>query len=203
MTPDELKFLYSMLPGLGVGGMVGAAVAYLLMRFYMTSYLGEKGKNLATKEDIKAITKLVEEAKEPFVTAVENLKGRHQLRMAAVDRRLQAHQEAFTLWREILSTVHTEEIGKTVQKCQTWWEQNCVYLESKVRVGFLDAYSASHGHSKMLQGRVDAKEIKENWSRITKFPDILFQEVELPSLTEREHKALHMDDPYGKAITPG
>ena len=197
MTPDQIWALCSVLSGMGIGVVVGGLVAYMLMRYYMTSYLGEKGKNLATKEDIQAITKLVEEAKEPFVTAVENLKGRHQLRMAAIDKRLQAHQDAFTLWRQILDAVYTEEIGSTVQKCQAWWEQNCVYLEPQVRDGFLDAYSAAASHAQLLQGRENVQLVKDNWSRITRFPDILFDAVELPRFNEREQKALNLVDPKG------
>ncbi|MFC5522322.1 hypothetical protein [Polaromonas jejuensis] len=192
MTPEELKTLYSMLAGLGLGTAAACVVAYLIIRFHLSAYLGEKGKNLATKEDIAGITKLVEDVRAPYLASVENLKGKHQLRMAAIDVRLRAHQEAFTLWREVLGAVHSEEIGKTVIKCQTWWEQNCIYLEPKVRDGFVDAYSAASSHGQLVQGRSDVELVKDNWSRIIKFPNTLFEAVELPGLTEGEAKALDM-----------
>ena len=68
---------------------------------YLPSYLSEKGKNLATKEDIAEITREVErvksESRERLEGILEHLRYRNQLRLAALDRRLQAHQEAYAL----------------------------------------------------------------------------------------------------------
>lgn len=110
--------------------------------------------------------------------------------MAALDRRLQAHQEAFALWREVLNNTHTEGIGKVVLKCQDWWEKNCLYLEPQVREAFVAAYSAAHSHSAYVQGRAEAALIKDNWEQIIKFPNILFEAVQLPPLSETETKAV-------------
>lgn len=45
-----------------------------LFRKYLFSYSSEKGKNLATKEDIGDITRKVEEVKTGYVTEIERLK---------------------------------------------------------------------------------------------------------------------------------
>ena len=97
--------------------LVATGVALLLWRSFFPSYLSEKGKNLATKEDIAEITKQVEGAKEIYSTrlkelehqnalVLEQLKAQQQLRLAAVERRLAAHQEAFTLWRRLVNAAH-------------------------------------------------------------------------------------------------
>ncbi len=52
---------------LGIGGI-------FLFRKYLFSYSSEKGKNLATKEDIKDITRKVEEVKSEYVAELERLK---------------------------------------------------------------------------------------------------------------------------------
>src|SRR5262245_26369677 len=106
--------------------------------------------------------------------------------MAGLDRRLQAHQESFTLWRELSDVPHTEGVGKVVLKCQSWWEQNCLYLEPSVREAFVSAYSAANSHHALVQGRARKEDIKASWERVTAFPNILFRAIQLPPLSESE-----------------
>ena len=75
--------------------------------------------------------------------------------MSAFDRRLQAHQVVFTLWREILGGAHTEEIGKVVLKCQERWEKNWLHLKSNVRDTFIAANKAANSHYAYVQARAD------------------------------------------------
>lgn len=190
MTPEEIAALLKFAAGFGAGAIVTAVVAFLFVKYFLSSYLSEKGKNLATREDIAAITKTIEDIRSQYAVLVEELKARHQLRMAALDRRLQAHQEAFTLWRELMGATHTVEVGTVVIKCQDWWEKNCIYLEPTVRESFVSAYTAAHSHNALVHGGVDVKTITDNWSQITSFPNLLFKAVQLPALTELEAKSL-------------
>lgn len=190
MTIDELKLLLTYVGAFGIGGVIFLGVAWLFLRSYLPSYFSKKAENLATREDIAAITHQIESVKTQYAVLIEETKAKHQLRMAALDRRLQVHQEAFTLWREIPGGVHTEEIGKVVLKCQEWWEKNCLYLEPEVRDAFVAAYSAAHSHHAYVQARAESKILTENWELITKFPNVLFEAIQLPPLTEAEAKAL-------------
>ena len=190
MTPEELAALKAMLTGFGVGALLAGGVAYLAVKHFLPSYLSEKGKNLATREDIEEITRKVEGVRTQYLSLVEELKARHQLRMAAVDRRLQAHQEAFTIWRGVMASTHTEEVGKVVIECQSWWEKNCVYLEPTVREAFVTAYGAAHSHNSLVKGRAEVALIQSNWKSITDFPNVLFQAIQLPALSELEARAL-------------
>ena len=52
---------------LGIGSL-------FLFRKYLFSYSSEKGKNLATKEDIGDITRKVEDVKTGYITEIERLK---------------------------------------------------------------------------------------------------------------------------------
>lgn len=190
MKIDELKLLLTYAGAFGIGGVIFLGVAWLFLRSYLPSYFSKKAENLATREDIAAITHEIEGVKTQYAVLIEETRAKHQLRMAALDRRLQAHQEAFTLWREILGALHTEKIGKVVIKCQEWWEKNCLYLEPKVRDAFVAAYSAAHSHHAYVQARAESKMLNENWDLITKFPNLLFEAIQLPPLTEAETKAL-------------
>ena len=111
----------------------------ILYKYHFLPYLSEKGKNLATKEDVGEITKEIASVNHRYNSLLEELKGRHQLRLAAVDKRLQVHQEAFTLWRKMLEFAYDDEVGKVVLEAQAWWEQNCIYLEPEARQAFVDA----------------------------------------------------------------
>ena len=184
MTPEELSAIKALVGAFGGGAVAAAGVAYLSLKFYLSSYLSEKGKNLATREDIEEITNKIEGVRTQYATLIEELKARHQLRLAAVDRRLQTHQEAFTHWRRLMAATHTDEVGEVVTQCQAWWEQNCIYLEPTVREGFVKAYRAASDHNQLLQERAEVETIKESWSLITAFPNILFQAVQLPALSE-------------------
>ncbi len=59
--------------GLQVLILLGVGSIFLFRRFF-TSYSSEKGKNLATKEDIDSITRKVEEVKSEYINRVEHLK---------------------------------------------------------------------------------------------------------------------------------
>jgi len=98
----HLDTMLELLLLLGVGAIV------LLLRS-LRSYATEKGKNLATKEDIGTITREVEKVRSEYAERFESLaqqnrlllehtRQRHELRLAALDRRLAAHQEAYALW---------------------------------------------------------------------------------------------------------
>lgn len=190
MTPEELAALKAMLTGFGAGAIVAGGVGYLVVKHFLSSCLSEKGRNHATREDIEEITRKVEGVRTQYVSLVEELKARHQLRLAAVDRRLQAHQDAFSLWRRLMAATHTEEVGKVVIECQSWWEQNCIYLEPTVREAFVAAYGAASDHNSLVKGRVEVTLIQSNWKLITCFPNVLFQAIQLPALSELEAKAL-------------
>jgi len=199
MTIEELKLLLSYLGSFGVGAILAAGVVFFVLKSFIPSYLSKKAENLATHEDIAKITDEIERVKTQYAVLLEELRAKNQLRLAAIDRRLQAHQEAFTLWRELFGFTHTNEIGKAVLKCQDWWEKNCLYLEPKVREAFLDAYSAAHTHHALVQGQSDAQSIQESWKRITRFPDIVFEATQLPALTDMERKiVLETNDKTGQ-----
>ena len=194
MSIEEAHSLYAMFSAFGACAVVAVLVAFALLRFYLPAYLGEKGKNLATREDIAKITREVEQVRLQYSTLVEELKARHQLRLAAIDRRLQAHQDAFVHWYELFQVMHTSEVFKVASKCDVWWNENCLYLEPSVREGFLSCCFAARNHESLLKARSDPKEIKDNWAQIAAFPNLLFAAIKLPGLSELESQSLRLHD---------
>lgn len=154
----------------------------------VADYLTKKAQNKAQIEDVPQLIDAEESAKLPYRVDEENRQARHHLRLAAIDQRLKAHQEAFTLWRRLLGAMHSEEVGKVVLECQSWWEQNCLYLEPSVREAFVRAYSAAHVHESLLRSRAETKTVQNNWNDILAASKAIFDAVNLPPLTEIERK---------------
>lgn len=101
-----------------------------------------------------------------------------------MDKRLQAHQEAFTLWRELFRTVHNEGISEVVMKCQDWWEKNCVYLSKEASEAFVAAYGAAVDHRENVKARLPVDQITTNFNDLRRAGNIILMAVALPGLPE-------------------
>lgn len=112
------------------------------------------------------------------------LQRKDQFRLAALDKRLEKHQEAYTLWYELSSLVHKEkERDDKVQECQDWWPKNCLYLDPKARSAFCSAV--------MLTSVYDAKDkelAKQALSIISGAGDIIAASVGLPAIGDMVEK---------------
>src|SRR5262249_46777437 len=91
------------------------------------------------------------------------------------------------LWRELIFTSgkDIEILGKVVDECQTWWNNNCLYLEPKARRAFFDAYMSAP-HRPILLKSNDKSAIVDNWEKITKAGEIIVSGVALPTIGENE-----------------
>lgn len=176
-----------------------AGVCTLLYRSFMPAYYSEKGKNLATREDIALITKEIEAVKSAYgaqlkelehqnALLLEEVRGKHQLRLAAVDKRLEVHQQGYTHWRKLMANLQSKEIGAIVFECQTWWENNCLYLSPSAREAFMVAYHSAMIQKSLYEARSDGNALKNNLERIAAAGKELVAGVALPSLGESETK---------------
>lgn len=117
--------------------------------------------------------------------------SRHrQLATAALDKRLAAHQAAYTLWRKIVSAVHhKEEIGAVVMEADEWWANNCLYLDAASRRAFRACLMFAINHKGLLQGprsHETTRLVEKSWGVIMKPRDTLVEGVALPSLGKAE-----------------
>lgn len=165
---------------------------------FLGAYLKRKGENLATREDTAAINRAVEAIKSEYAEKLQRLSHQneqllqqrshwHQLRLAALDKRLAVHQEAYTLWRKLFFTLPGPSLRDMVVQCQTWWEQNCLYLTPEAREAFYEAFHRADNHDNL---RGDAQAQRENFEQIRATGEIIVVAVQLPSLGEREHNDL-------------
>lgn len=89
-----------------------------------------------TVERIKAEhAKELEELEQTNRLLLQQLDQKHQFKLAALDKRLQAHQEAYTLWWNLRNaSPHREQAEEEVLKCQEWWVNNNLYLTKKLKM---------------------------------------------------------------------
>lgn len=122
---------------------------------------------------------------------------KNQLRTAAVDRRLQAHQEAFSHWRGLLRVYNSVDVTPTVIATQEWWEKNCLYLEPDARAALSEAWMlASLAPHRMRGGPIDnetAAQFKEDFRRFHAAGDRILQAVALPPMASAERQAIDGD----------
>ena len=109
-----------------------------------------------------------------------------QARLIVADRRLQAHQEAYTLWRKLVKHLHSEDIGTVVVECQDWWENNRLYLSHRSRNAFITAYQNAAFDDDLRGG--DSDLLRENRIEIFQAGEEIIASVNLPSLGEKEAK---------------
>lgn len=173
---------------LSFAGTVAALIAWSVAKSYLPGYLAEKGKNLATKEDIEGITQRIEEVKHTYASLLEDQKQRGQLRFAALDRRLEVAQQAYVLWWNLLRALHTPDVTAQVMKCQEFWVNNRLYLSEDVSFSFRSAYMAAGDHEGLKDASRHDKsvlqEVQANFKRITDAGDIIVRSVAIPPLNE-------------------
>jgi hypothetical protein len=183
--------------------MLVASLAGTVLGWFLKSYTEEKGKNLATKEDIAPITRIAEEVKAEFERDRANRRAehelrmqafelKHQLRVAALADRLRVHQEAYKQWWDLVSAIGDDQkIGPAVMACQEWWVKNNLYLAPEARQAFALAYHQAHlSHQLSSQGwvgaRGDTQTMKQVFEDIMKVGPALIQATSLPSLGDQE-----------------
>jgi len=152
---------------------------------YLGTYLREKGRNLATKEDIAAITEKVEEVRTKHAKHLETYSLENRLRLASLDKRLEIHQKAYTLWLKLLRNVHNKEkLNDVVIECQNWWYENCLYLSENARTAFNRAYLAAPLHRTILDTKEPGDAVNKNWDLIESCGEIILKSAGLPSFGE-------------------
>lgn len=73
----------------------GVFILLIIVQFTLISYLKEKGKNLASKEDLSELTNIVEGIKNNHQALMEEVKTNNQLKVYSVERAMTLKKEVF------------------------------------------------------------------------------------------------------------
>lgn len=95
MTIKEIEQLITIFGTFGAGAIIGGGIIFLFIKSYIPSYLNNKAKNLATKEDISDITDEIEGVKSGYASILEELKSENQLKHASIGREKSIKKEVY------------------------------------------------------------------------------------------------------------
>ncbi len=95
MSIEETEKIITIVESFGVGAILGGSILFYFIKSYIPAYLSEKGKNLATKEDVAAITEEVEAVKSGYAEILEEVKVSNQLKISAVEREQNIKKEVY------------------------------------------------------------------------------------------------------------
>ena len=179
---SDIKYLLELAGAFGIGTEVVGLLLFFFMKSFL-NYLAQKATNLATKEDIAEITQKIEFIKSQYAVLLEEVKVRNQLKMAALDKRLQAHQEAFSLWSRMNKTPYGEEFKKLYVECSHWWDNNCLYLDQNVRSEFLRSITAMNQHHLIVQC---GQQVQWTFTDAEKLFNAITEATLLPQITQIE-----------------
>lgn len=95
MNLAEIKSIVSLIGSFGLGAVSGGIIIFLLLKSFLPSYLSEKGKNLATKEDVESITDKVESVKTDYAKVLEELRANNQMKLSEIEREKNIKKEVY------------------------------------------------------------------------------------------------------------
>ena len=95
MMLEDIQPLLNLLFRYGFEGAVAGAVVFFLIKYFLPGYLSEKGKNLATQEDIENITNKVESVKSAYAEVLEEIKSNNQIKIAGIEREKNLKKEVY------------------------------------------------------------------------------------------------------------
>lgn len=119
------------------------------------------------------------------------LESKDKLKMVAIERRLESHQQAYAMWYRLIWVIHAskQERAKVITEARNFWTNNWLYLEKNTRKEFdiiiklVDGYSDKLEMGKRstdpLQKEKISKEFMGDWERIFELPKLIQKEVEL------------------------
>lgn len=122
--------------------------------------------------------------------AMSEASMRQQLRLAALDKRLQTAQEAYTLWRRLRRLPHPGEpddgtpVEDTLRNCRDWWETHSLFLTAEARKAFWKALNAAMELAALRSSHSDWKDLKMAYKDIEEAGKIIEESIFLPSIGE-------------------
>lgn len=108
-----------------------------------------------------------------------------QLRIAAMDKRMQAHQDAFYQWTRLRDALHSQQITIVAGECMDWWNKNCLYLEPASREAFNLAVVMASNHASLVEQSRHGdlkRDVQDSFKKIMNAPVVLQADVELPTI---------------------
>lgn len=131
-------------------------------------------------------SKKIGEQSKTTALLVERYRTHSQFQMACLDRRLQAHQEAFIFWSRLMKPSSDEKFKEAHHEASIWWDRNCLYLDPVVQQAFLRAISGAMIHHELVRAGGTIESLSKPWSDFEQFPQTLFEAIKFPPLSNED-----------------
>ena len=97
---------------------------------------------------------------------LEESRQKHQSNLAAVEVRLQVHQQAFTRLLGLLKQRDPEVLRSHARECEIWWTENCLYLSEEASKAYR-ALCSSFPHQVSYDNNGDILLPASTWALLT------------------------------------
>ena len=112
------------------------------------------------------------------------------LSLAALDKRLAVHQEAYSEWKKIMGAVcGGDDIIITVREAEKWWNNNCLYLDPVSRQAFRECIFVVFNNRQCLKETKYMDFMKSNkkaWNQIMRPGETIPKGVTLRHFGDKE-----------------
>ena len=135
------------------------------------------------------------------------LERKEKFKLVAIEKRLEAHQQAISQWEILQSVIHKpdgEEKSKIISGVRGFWLNNCLYLEKETREKLKEAIWIVSSYKMWLEmyKEMDPGKEKEDhkkfflgcWNDFHKLFEIIQKEVELEPIKPEEDKTPEGED---------
>ena len=95
---------------------------------YLGSYLSMKGKNLATVEDLPTTEGIIQAIRHEFDLKRDQAAHDRSKEAVAAAERLEVCQEAYRLWRELMTRLFRDDVVETVVEFEKFYDEKALYL---------------------------------------------------------------------------
>lgn len=130
------------------------------------------------------------------------LERKEKFKMVAIEKRLEAHQQALKLWDDLRSFIHSPDSDPdkmfVLTTARNFWYSNSLFLEKDSREQFEKAFWIVSNYRlwlenwKLTQPGKEKDEARDfyqaRWEEFHKTPEIIQKEVELEPIKPREDK---------------
>ena len=132
--------------------------------------------------------------RQEFEREMSDVEWTRRIRLAALDKRLDANQKAHTLARKLIRTLRSnDKIKKTVSsECSEFWDNQCLYLSNEVRKAFISAlfeynlYDSYAIDDSETEKKESIKMMNDARVEISKLPNIIAQSINLEPVAEED-----------------
>jgi hypothetical protein len=141
------------------------------------------------------------------------LERKEKLKMVAIDKRLETHQQALKQWYSLKAVIHASDDDphktKILEAARDFWYSNSLYLEKQTRAKFQEAFGIVSNYKMWLEMGHEMQPGKEKdkhtkfylgyWDEFHNLFEIIQKEVELEPIKPEEDKTPE-GEPVNKEI---